>query len=415
MMKAVVFDPFSGVSSDMIVASLVDLGANKNVVKEAMTSIGDVDVNISKVSKLGISATKVNVTNTNDHEVKYTNIIEVIKASGLKDAVIYDSIAIFERIADAEQKVHETPKGRLRFHEVGSAHAIADVIGACAAFHDLDFDKCEIHSTPVCVGGGFFNNSLGKGKLPVPAPATIEILRKSCLIYKGGPVTQELINPTGAAILAHFVNECNIFFPHVVVKRVGYGAGSRDLEIPNVLRTVIGETGEMLISDRIDVLETNVDDVTGKVLGNLIEELMSSGARDVAITPATMKKGRSGHIIQVIAQPADTGRLTRKIIQETGSLGIRVMPMKRLITERKMNPTMIDISGERREVRVKIATDTRGSILNVSAEFEDCKKVAEELGVPVKEVIRKAEGVAWSKIALIEKRCVFMNRKKRLV
>ncbi|MBU2617524.1 MAG: DUF111 family protein, partial [Euryarchaeota archaeon] len=169
-------------------------------------------------------------------------------------------------------------------------------------------------------------------------------------------------------------------------------------EIPNVLRTVIGETDEMLTSDRIEVLETNVDDVTGEVLGYLIDELMSSGARDVAITPATMKKGRAGHIIRVIAQPADTGRLARKIAQETGSLGIRVTPVKRLIAERKTSSVMINISGKKREVRVKIATDARGRILNVSAEFEDCKKVAEELSVPIREVIRKVEDVAWSQL-----------------
>ena len=396
MMKEVVFDPFSGASGDMIVASLVDLGANKKAVKEAMTSIGDIRVDISRVSKLGIGATKVNVTSADDRGREYTKIIDVIKASGLEDVVMADSLAIFERVADAESKVHETPKDRLRFHEVGAADAIADVIGACAAFHDLGFDKCEIHSTPVRIGGGFVDTS--HGRLPVPAPATLEILSNSCLMYEGGPVTQELLTPTGAAILAHFVDECNVFFPQITVERIGYGAGARDLEIPNVLRTVIGETDEMLTSDRIEVLETNVDDVTGEVLGYLIDELMSSGARDVAITPATMKKGRTGHVIRVIAQPADTGRLARKIAQETGSLGIRVTPVKRLIAERKTSSVMINISGKKREVRVKIATDSLGRILNVSAEFEDCKEVAKELSVPIREVIRKAEDVAWSQL-----------------
>ncbi|MDD3420936.1 MAG: nickel pincer cofactor biosynthesis protein LarC [Methanocellales archaeon] len=400
MMKTVIFNPSSGVSGDMIVASLVDLGANKNKVKKAMTSIGDVNVKISKVSRLGISATRVNVTSTDDQKMVYTGITEGIKESGLDDAVIGDSIAICERIADAQLKVNEKLKGGLRLRDVGSVDAIAVVIGACAAFHNLGFDKFKIRSTPICVGRGSAKTSFGR--LPIPAPATIEILRNSCLwnsTYPGELATQELTNQTGAAILAHFINECNLFFPKIEVNRVGYGAGPKDFKIPNVLRTVIGETGEMLSSDHIDVLETSVDDVTGEVLGKLIRDLMSSGARDVSIMPVTMKKGRLGHVIQVMAQPADTTRLVRKIIQETGSPCTRVMPVKRLITERHISTTVIDVGEDRREVRVKISTDRQGNTLSVSAEFEDCKKVAEELGVSVKEIIRKAECVAWSRLS----------------
>ncbi|MFC1786707.1 nickel pincer cofactor biosynthesis protein LarC [Halobacteriota archaeon] len=404
MMKAVVFNPFSGVSGDMIVASLLDIGANKKFVKDAMTSIGDVDVKISKANNLGISATKVKVKSPKDPGMSYKKIIKMIKESGLEDAVIEDSISIYERISDAESKVHETPKDRLRFQNVRGFDAIADVMGACAAFHNLGFDKCEIYSTPICMEERFTNTTSGRSS--IISPIIIEILRDSCLNikYQCGPVMQETINTTGVAILAHFINECNIFFPKMSINRVGYGEMARHPEIQNLLRTVIGETDEMLISDRIDVLETNVDDVTGKALGNLIQELMISGAKDVAITPAIMKKGRPGHIIQVMAHPVDTNRITRKIVRETGSLGTRVVPVKRLITERKMIPTMINIGRNRREVNVKIATDTMGSILNVSAEFEDCKKVAEELGVSVKEVIRMAEGIAWSMLSGIEKK-----------
>ncbi|MDD2666201.1 MAG: nickel pincer cofactor biosynthesis protein LarC [Methanocellales archaeon] len=397
-MKTVIFNPSSGVSGDMIVASLVDLGANKNTVKKAMTSIGDVNVKISKVSGLGISATRVNVTSADDWKTIYTGITEGLKESGLDDAVIGDSIAICERIADAQSKVNGELKGRSRLRDVGSVDAIAVVIGACAAFHNLGFDKFRIRSTPICMGRGSAQTSIGR----LSILATIEILRNSCLwniTYHGGPATQELTNQTGAAILAHFVKECNIFFPKVEVNRVGYGTVSRAFETPNVLRTVIGETDEMLSSDRIDVLETDVDDVTGEVLGKLIRDLMSSGARDVSIMPATMKEGRPGHIIQVMAQPADTTRLARKIIQETGSPCTRVMPVKRLITERHISTTVIDVGEDRREVRVKISTDRQGKTLSVSAEFEDCKKVAEELGVSVKEIIRKAECVAWSRLS----------------
>ncbi len=403
MMKAVVFNPLSSVSGDMIVASLLDIGANKKFVKDAMTSVIDVDIKISKSNNFGISAIKVNVKKSNDQRISYKKIIELIKESGLDSAVIEDSISIYERISDAESKVHETPKDRLHFQDLRGFDSIAYVIGSCAAFHNLGFDKCKIYSTPICDVKRFAKTTIGRSS--ITSPIIIEILRNSCLKIKhqGGPATHKPINPTGIAILSHFIDECNIFFPKMCVKRVGYGEGSGHPEIRNLLRTVIGEMDEMLISDRIDVLETNVDDVTGRVLGNLIQELMNWRAKDVAITPAITKRGRPGYILQVMANPVDTNRLKSKIVQDTGSLGTRVVPVKRLITKRHITPMMINISRNRREVNVKIATDTQGNILNISAEFEDCKKISEELGVPVKEVIRMAEGVAWSRLSELKK------------
>jgi len=200
-------------------------------------------------------------------------------------------------------------------------------------------------------------------------------------MHRGGPVQEELLTPTGGAILAHFVQKCDEFFPQMCAEKIGYGAGSKDLDVPNVLR---GEVEDALVFDQIEVLETNVDDVSGEVLGNLIDELIGLGARDVAVIPAMMKKGRPGHIIQVIAKSEDVDVLARKIVQETGSLGVRVT---------------IDIAGKNRKVGVKIATDTQGNILNISAEFDDCKKVAKEIGVPVREVIRKAEEIAWGQFS----------------
>ncbi len=206
-----------------------------------------------------------------------------------------------------------------------------------------------------------------------------------------------MLTPTGAAILAHFVQKCSTFFPEIAVKKIGYGAGSKELEMPNALRIVVGEM-DALIHDSIEVLETNVDDVTGEILGNLLEELMKLGAKDVAIIPATMKKGRSGHIIQIIAKPADVSVLARKVIEETGSLGVRIMPVRhRLIAKRKMASVAIEIAGKKHKADVKIATDSNGKLMNISAEFEDCKRIANENGIPVKEVIRRVEEVAWSR------------------
>lgn len=397
-MKAVVFDPTSGASGDMIIGSLVDLGARKDIVENAMTCIadfGEVEVDITKTNRLGIGGTRVNVTSDDSGDRRYTDIVKAVESCGLDDAIIRDAIAIYERIADAESRIHGMPKNRLHFHEVGTADAIADVMGACAAFHDLGFRECTIQSTPVYVGSGFVDTK--HGRLSVPAPATLEILCDSSLILRGGPVEEELLTPTGAAILAHFVQKCDIFFPEIAIKKIGYGAGSKELDMPNVLRIVIGEM-DTLIHDSIVVLETNVDDVTGEILGNLLEELMKLGAKDVAIIPATMKKGRSGHIIQIIAKPADVGVLARKVIEETGSLGVRVMPTRhRLIAKRKMASVAIEVAGRKHKADVKIATDNNGKLVNISAEFDDCKRIANENGIPVKEVIRRVEEVAWSR------------------
>lgn len=397
-MKVVVFDPISGASGDMIIGSLVDIGARKSIIEDAMTCIadfGEVEVDIIKTNRSGIDGTEVSVTSEDNGDRGYMEITRAVESCGLDDAIIRDATAIYERIADAESKVHGVPKNRLHFHEVGATDAIADVMGACAAFHDLGFRGCAIHSTPVYVGGGFVNTK--HGRLPVPAPATLEILHNSSLIFRGGPVEEELLTPTGAAILAHFIQKCDIFFPEIVVKKIGYGAGSKDLDIPNVLRVVMGEM-DALIHDPIEVLETNVDDVTGEILGNLLDELMRLGAKDVAIIPATMKKGRSGHVIQIIAKPADVGVLARKVIEETGSLGVRVIPTRhRLIARRETASVTIDIVGRKYKAGIKIATDRNGCLLNISAEFDDCKRIANENGIPVKEVIRKVEEVAWSR------------------
>ncbi|MDI6889189.1 MAG: nickel pincer cofactor biosynthesis protein LarC [Methanocellales archaeon] len=398
-MKAVVFDPFSGASGDMVVASLLDLGAGHDVVKDAMTSVaGDVEIDITKTNRLGLSATKVDVMTTDAGERKYTEIVDMIKASELSNAVISDALGIFDVLAEAEARVHNVPKDQLHFHEVGAIDVIADVLGTCAAFHDLELGDCRIYSMPVSVGGGFVDTT--HGKLPVPAPATLEILRNSCLIYRGGPIQDELLTPTGAAILAHFVQKCDEFFPQICAEKIGYGAGSKDLDVPNVLRVVVGEVEDALVFDQIEMLETNVDDISGEILGSLIDELMRLGARDAAVIPAMMKKGRPGHIIQVIAKSEDVDVLARKIVQETGSLGVRIMSIKhRLIAKRRMDSVTIDIAGKGRKVGVKIATDTQGNILDISAEFEDCKKVAMEAHVPVREVIRKVEEIAWSRFS----------------
>ena len=394
-MKAILFDPFCGASGDMILGSLLDLGADLNEVRDAIDNldVGDIKIKVKSVRKSGIMATKASVICDETCNRRYRDIREIVENSGLAEQIIQDSIAVFGKIADAESKIHGIPKDELKFHEVGASDAIADVVGSAVAFHNLGLNHMPVYCMPIAVGGG--SVECMHGTLPIPAPATLEILSKSQIAAFGGPVERELLTPTGAAILSHFVSTCDDHFPQMKIEKVGYGAGSYDLPMPNVLRTVIGDIKNTLLKDHVEVLETSVDDVTGEILGNLIDQLMELGAKDVAIIPATMKKGRSGYVIQVVTKSIDSPAVIRKIIEETGSLGVRVMPTRhRLIALREITSVKIEVGGQERKIAVKIATDTKGKLLNISAEFEDAKKVAKEFDIPLREVIKRAEEVA---------------------
>ncbi|MFZ3382764.1 MAG: nickel pincer cofactor biosynthesis protein LarC [Candidatus Methanoperedens sp.] len=397
-MKTILFDPFCGASGDMTIAALIDLGADAGKIKTAMELAANVDVEISRSNKSGISACSVEVSTKKEGSLALSQIVARLKTLDLPSIVITDAIAVFNILGKAEAKIHGTSLEKLHFHELGQEDAIADIIGACTAFNDLGLKEYRIYCTPVSVGMGFIEFS--HGKFPVPAPAALEILKEYSLPWHMGPVDGELLTPTGAALLAHFVNEFGMI-PVMKAHKISYGAGSKDLFVPNVLRIIKGEIDDALITDMIEMLETNVDDVTGQVLGNLIEELLKAGARDVSIIPATMKKGRSGHIIQVISKPEDSPNLARKIIEETGSLGVRIIPIKhRLIAQRVIDKVSIILNGKEFEIAVKIARDLRGVLLNISAEFEDCKRVSKESGIPVRNVIRLTEEDARKKFSV---------------
>jgi len=391
-MKALVFNPFSGAAGDMILGCTLDLGANRKMVKELIEASVNVSVDIREVMKKGIKALDVRINVPDKEPVRtYPEILDVVKAAKLPSGVEASALDIFSKLAEAEASVHgQTDLEKLHFHEVGQSDALADIIGSSAAIHSLNCDS--VYCTPINVGSGTIE--CAHGVLPVPAPATLELLKKGKFYFRGGAEQKELLTPTGAAILAHFARPLEAF-PQGRVISIGYGAGDSELAGPNVLQGMLCELDSCLIPDIIEVLETNADDVSGEVLGNLFEELLAMGARDVAILPATMKKGRPAHVIKVIAKPEDTEKLARKIIIETGSLGVRVIPTRhRLMAARRIEPVKFEVEGQIYESAVKIARDSEGILLNISAEFEDCKKIAKASGIPVKEVMRKAEEAA---------------------
>lgn len=399
-----VFDPFSGASGDMIIGSLLSLGAETKIVISSMESAADVDVNTVETKKGLISAFRIEVIQISTSQHNFREIIGQIKSAGLPQKITEDVLDIMELMGRSEAKVHGTTLDELHLHEMGQQDAIADIVGAVVAFHDLGLTKSKVICMPISVGAGFVDTA--HGKLPVPAPATLEILNNSKLIWKGGPVDHELLTPTGAAILAHFVDKYGYssnVFPQIISSKTGYGAGSIQTGLPNVLRTVIGELDTSLVMDHIAMLETNVDDVTGEVLGYLVQELMDEGALDVSIIPATMKKGRSGALIKVICKPFHAQHLASRIIMETGSLGVRQIPvMHRFTVNRKIMELNFDAAGNSYIIHVKVACDNKGEILNISAEFDDCKEIAKETGLPVKDIIRKAEETARYDLKKIE-------------
>ncbi|AKB20557.1 nickel pincer cofactor biosynthesis protein LarC [Methanosarcina sp. WH1] len=391
-MKTLVFNPFSGAAGDMILACTLDLGADRKTVKELVEASAPVSMDIREVVKKGIKALDVHINVPEKEHVRtYPEIVDLLKSAKLPQKVEASALDIFLKMAEAEAAVHGQPDlEKLHFHEVGQSDALADVIGSSVAIHSLNCSS--VYCTPINVGGGTIE--CAHGTLPVPAPATLEILRKGKLYFRGGNVNKELLTPTGAAILSHFAKPVEAF-PQGRAIAVGYGAGDAELPGPNMLQGVLFEPDAHLIQDIIEVLETNADDVSGEVLGNLFEELLTMGARDVAIIPVTMKKGRPAHIIKVIAKPEDSAKLARKIIIETGSLGVRVMPVRhRLMAARNLERITVELEGQEFETAVKIARDSEGVLLNISAEFEDCKKIAKVSGVPVRDVMRRAEEIA---------------------
>lgn len=377
----------SGISGNMVVGALADFGVDSELLKEIMeyygSFFGNVKVEINKIIKAGISSSFVHVKAKDSKPMNYTELIEIL--NGIEHPEITDEMAefakmVYKTIAEAESHVHGTTIENVHFHEVGAADAVADVIGATYLFHKLELNRDKVYGMPVALGGGRINSM--HGNLAVPAPATIEILKNAPTF--GGPVDKELTTPTGAALYVNMVNEFIKFYPMMTNKTMGYGAGKMELAHPNVLRIVQG-FGE-LEHENVSILETNVDDVSGEVLGHVFQGLIRSGARDVSIIPTVTKKNRPGHLLRVIAKPQDTQKISEEIIRETGTLGVRVIPYAhRNIAKRKIVSIDVPIDGKQFEIDIKVGTIGK-DIISVKPEYEDVKRVAEVTGRQLKDV-----------------------------
>lgn len=385
-MRTLLFDPFHGASGDMITAALLQLGADRSAALRAMAAVVKEPL-IEETERGGIRALRVR-TRAEARPRSLEEVMVKLRGADGPAAAIAMAERVILRLHRAEGEVHGPV---VHFHEVGADDAIADIVGACTALHSLAVEQVAV--LPIALGGGFIRGS--HGTLPVPAPATAAILSGSNLQGHPGPDEGELLTPTGAALLAEFATLPASRLPPGKILSVGYGAGSRETgSVPNLLRVFLMEA-DGLQSDRVEILETNVDDVTPEVIAYTISRLMAAGARDASSIPSVMKKGRSGHLVRVISEPALTGPLAAILAEELGTLGIRVIPsVHRLILERRVIRVMVTLGGETREIEVKLGT-LGGRVSSVKPEFEQARKWAEGTGVPVREVLRRAEEEAW--------------------
>jgi hypothetical protein len=385
MAKLAYFDCFSGVSGDMTLGALVDAGADLRAIEGELRKLPVQGWSLSaeKVKRGALAATFVKVTTQETHHHRgLTKILDTIAAAGLGPRVAERASAIFRRLGEAEARIHSTTVEQVHFHEVGALDAIVDIVGAAAGFELLGIE--EFACSPVNVGGG--RAETAHGPLPVPAPASVELLRGQP-VYSSG-IEKELTTPTGAAIVSTL---CTRFgaLPAMTASAVGYGAGSWELrEQANVLRLVIGESavasarpGEQVVT----VLETNLDDMNPQIYGYLAEQAFAAGALDVYSTPVQMKKGRPGVLLTLLCEPAAADRLVDLLFRETTTLGVRSYEARRRVLARET----VTVETSLGSVRMKLAR-MNGSVLNAAPEYEDCRRIAAERGVPLKQVLAEA-------------------------
>jgi len=384
----------AGVSGDMLLCSLVNIGANKSKIIDGIRSAESLckDVKVKKidfveVKKKSLQATELLLEIDDDaHERKGIEIKEIITKS-VEQLKISESAKTFavksiETLIHAESKIHGEPEDSVHFHEAASFDTVVDLLGTAIALDDLGCFDDDIVVTPVAIGGGTVTFSHGTSSNP--AYAILEIFRESGIITVGGNVKDELTTPTGASMLVNLVKECSEFYPPMKIQSIGYGAGQKDFEgFSNVLKIVRGVASTKLQLDTVKILETNVDDVSGEVLGNMIEKIMAHGAKDVTISSAITKKGRPTNLVSVICDSDTMNSIMDLLVTETGTLGIRVRTSERYIVPRAVKTLSVNIQGQSFDVRYKIRDLNNGSHFKI--ESDDIKEISGVLSISFKE------------------------------
>lgn len=400
------FDCFSGASGDMIVGSLLDLGVPLERLGAELQKLNLPNYSISadKVVKAGIAATKFHVHIGHEHAHRnYFAIEKIIKGSLLNSQIKESATKVFLRLAEAEARVHGSTVDQVHFHEVGAIDAIIDIVGACIGFQLLGVKEIAVSS--LNVGTGFVQSA--HGRLPVPAPATVELL-KGIPIYSN-QTEGELVTPTGAAILSTLGKKF-VPLPSIEIEAIGYGAGTRDTPgTANVLRVFKGRFSPQSVSadeacgePKVTVIEANIDDMNPQLYGCLHDRLMELGALDAYVCPVQMKKNRPGLLLTVVISPEALDTVTEAIFRETTTIGIRYYDAGRRVLERQIVPIELEYG----TIRIKVSRH-KSQIVNFSPEYEDCRLAADKHKVPVKLIQARATQEFMNRYGkeLLELRC----------
>ena len=393
-MVLVIDSQIAGISGDMLLCSLVNMGANRSKIIDGIRNAESLckDVKVKKVEfvevkKNSLQATALLLEIDDDvHERKGIEIKEIIEKSAEK-LTISESAKTFaiksiETLIRAESKIHGEPENSVHFHEAASFDTVIDILGTAIALDDLGCFDDDIVGTPVAIGGGtmIFSHGISSN----PAYAILEIFRESGIITVGGNVKDEMTTPTGASMLVNLIKECSEFYPPMKIQSIGYGAGKKDFEgFSNVLKIVRGVVSTKLQLDTVKILETNVDDVSGEVLGNMIEKIMAYGAKDVTISSAITKKGRPTNLVSVICDSDTMNSIMDLLVTETGTLGVRVRTSERYIVPRSVKTISVNIKGQSFDIRYKIRDLNNDSHFKI--ESDDIKEISGVLSISFKE------------------------------
>ncbi len=383
-----VVDPqIAGISGDMMLSSLVHLGAKKSKIIDGVSasqnylrgsSIKKID--FRKVDKHGINAiTLVLELDEHHHERKGVEIqgciSKTVQKAGISENASEFAKKSIETLILAESKIHGVQKDSVHFHEAASIDTVIDIVGTAIALDDLKCFDDEIITMPVAVGNGTV--SFSHGTVSNPAGAILGIFEKSNILIHGSNADDELTTPTGASMLVNLADKCATFYPTMSVDGVGYGAGQKNFEgFSNVLKLVHGKSSSSIQSDSVSILETNVDDVSGEVLAHVVDRVMAAGAKDVSIIPIMTKKGRPSHIISVICSSDSVNTILDVLMSETGTLGVRVRSSDRFVVPRKTLTMKVRIHNKDFTVRCKVTQSKQFKV-----EYEDIRSIAERLSM----------------------------------
>ncbi|GAA3176687.1 nickel pincer cofactor biosynthesis protein LarC [Blastococcus jejuensis] len=379
-------DLSAGASGDMLLGALVDAGVPLDVPAAAVAALPVEQVRLvtEQTSRHGLGAIRVHVhaPESTEHRT-WADVRGLLLDADLPTPVREGALAVFERLAVAEGRVHRVAPETVHFHEVGALDALADVVGVVAAFEHLGLER--LHASPVTLGSGSVRGA--HGVVPIPGPAVLELLQGIPVV--AGPVAMEMCTPTGAALLAARVDEWGAL-PPMRVERVGTGAGSRDPEqLPNLLRLVLGEPSDAAGAVGPVVIESNIDDLDPRLWPGVLDALFAAGASDAWLTPIVMKKGRPAHTLSALCRPEVVAAVQGAVFATTSTIGLRIVPVGKAALERAS--ASVDVLGGR--VGVKVAVHG-GRVVNVSVEYEDVAALARDLDLPVKEVLRAATAAA---------------------